>query len=353
MKLLLAATLVAACGPGIKQAPETPPTQDFATKFATAARAADVATLRAMMGPHVTLGGLWFPDATCQQEFAGTGDIAGGRLDELARCLTSVKLMVSQRKDSLPDVSVLTYDPGLEIEARFIDTTTGPWLSWIGYESRKDLADALPTITPEALEGLRTAGLRDPAVATPDGDAHPHAWVKMCIDAEGKVTGAHVRQASSPAAARAFTAAIADWTFKPFVASGQPMPACAMVLLAKPLADALPEATLPLPTHMPGDRLVIAPTQLHRTAGNMTVTPDDKTRRQIQAAHIGRLIGTFQFCISEAGRIGDLTMLRSTGVPAYDGELLREISRWEYAPYIDEGKPVSVCTAVTFIYSQR
>jgi hypothetical protein len=352
MKLLLAAAL-AACGPGIKQAPETPPAQDFATKFATAARAGDIATLRAMMGPHVTLGGLWFPDATCQKEFAGTGEIGGGRLDELARCLTTVKLMVSPRKDSLPDVAVLTYDPGLEIEARFIDKTTGPWLSWIGYESRRDLADALPTISPGALEGLRTAGLRDPAVSAPPSDEHPFAWVKTCIDTDGKVTGAHVREASSPAAARAFTAAIADWAFKPFVPSGQPMPACAMVLLAKPLAQALPEARLPFPTRMPGDRLVIASSQLHRAAGNTMVTPDDKTKRQIQAAHIGRVIGTFQFCVSEAGRIGDLTMLRSTGVPAYDGELLREISHWEYTPYIDEGKPVSVCTAVTFIYSQR
>jgi hypothetical protein len=358
MKLLLAAAvLVVACGPGIKQAPHTSPTQDFATAFANASRTGDVATLRKMMGPYVTLGGLWFPDPTCQREFAGTGEIGGGRLDELARCLMTIKLTVSPRKDSLPDVAVLTYDPGFEIEARFIDKVDGPWLSWIGYEARRELVDALPTISPDALESLRTGGQREPAVAGlaagPQQDDVPYAWVKMCIDAEGKVTGTHVREASSPAAARVFTAAIADWSFKPFAPAGQPLPVCAMVVIANPLAKALAHATVPLPTLTPEGRIVIGSANLHRTAGNKFVVPDDKTKTAIQKAGISRVSGTFQFCINGDGHVEDLAMLRSTGVPPYDGKILREISHWEYAPYIDEGKPVPVCTAVTFIYSQR
>ena len=47
MKLLLVAAL-AACGPGIRQNPESIPTDDFANTFATASRAGDVATLRKM-----------------------------------------------------------------------------------------------------------------------------------------------------------------------------------------------------------------------------------------------------------------------------------------------------------------
>jgi hypothetical protein len=356
MKLLLAAAaLVAACGPGIPEAHQTFPTQDFATAFANASRAGDVTALRAMMGPHVMLGGLWFPDPTCQQEFAGTGEIGGGRLDELARCLTTIKLTTSARKDALVDVAVLSYDPGLEIEARFIDKPTGPWLSWIGYEARKDLVDALPTITPEALESLRTTGQRDPALpgVADAPEKAVYAWVKTCIDGEGKVTGTHVREASTPNAARLVQAAIGDWSFKPFVVGGQPLPVCALVPVGKPFAKVVEHARIPMPTRMPDGKLMISPTSLHRTVGKMGIVPDDETKTAIQKAGIGRVVGTFQFCISEAGQVQDLAMLRSTGVPPYDAKILREISHWEYEPYIDDGKPTSVCTAVTFIYTQK
>jgi TonB family protein len=356
MKLLLVAAVLAACGPGLRQVPESTVTHDFATMFARASQTGDVATVRKMMGPHVMLGGLWFPDATCQKEFASPGEIGGGRLDELARCLTTVKLAVSPRKDSLADVAVLTYEPGFEVEARFIDKVDGPRLSWIGYEARKDIVDALPTISPEALEALRTGGQRDPAVTGLDGapgDEHPYAWVKTCIDTEGKVTGTHVREASSLRAARAFSAASADWTFRPFAPWGQPLPVCALVLVAKPLAEALVHARIPFPARTPDNRVMIAPTVLHRLAGQTLVVPDDETKTRIQKAGVSRVIGTFQFCVDEVGRVTDLSMLRSTGFPRYDGTILRAISQWAYAPYLDEGKPVAVCTAVTFIYSQR
>jgi hypothetical protein len=355
MKLLWLAGLLVACGPGIHQTPETFPTHGFATTFADASRSGDVATLRKMMGPEVTVGGLWFPDPTCQQEFAGGGEIGGGRLDELARCLTTVKLSVSSRKDSLVDVAVLTYEPGMEIEARFIDRPTGPWLSWIGYEARKDVGDALPTITPETLESLRTAGQRDPAIpgVTNEPTTAIYAWVKTCIDGEGKVTGTHVREASTPAAARLFLAAIADWSFKPFAPAGQPLPVCSLVVLGKPFADVVKSAEIPMPTRMPDNKLMmISPHSLHRISGNRLVVPDDKTKTAIHNAGISRVVGTYQFCINEAGHIGDLAMLRSTGVPPYDAEILREISHWEYAPYVDEGKVIPVCTAVTFVYTQ-
>jgi hypothetical protein len=308
-----------------------------------------------MMGPHVTLGGLWFPDATCQQEFAGTGEIAGGRLDELARCLTTIKLMVSPRKDSLADVAVLTYDPGLEIEARFIDKASGPWLSWIGYEARKDAADALPTITPETLESLRATGQRDPAVPGIESEHTKavYAWVKTCIDAQGKVTGTHVREASSPRAARLFQAAIADWSFTPFAPAGQPLPVCSLVVLGKPLAVALEQARIPLATRLPDGKLMVATSSLQMTKGRKMLVPDDRTKMAIQRAAVSRLIGTFQLCVDETGKVGDVAMLRSTGAPSYDGEILREIAQWEYEPFVDDGKPVPVCTAVTFIYSQH
>jgi hypothetical protein len=45
--------------------------------------------------------------------------------------------------------------------------------------------------------------------------------------------------------------------------------------------------------------------------------------------------------------------LRSTNIPEYDRKIIREMMTWQYSPFLDHGTPVPVCTAVTFIYSQR
>jgi hypothetical protein len=265
---------------------------------------------------------------------------------------------VSPRKDSLPDVAVLTYDPGLEIEARFIYRPDGPWLSWIGYEARQDLADALPTISPDTLESLRVAGVRAPVVTGLEADIQREqfafAWVKTCIDAQGKVTSTHLRLASSARAARVFAAAIADWAFRPFTPAGQPLPVCSMVLLGSPLATALDHARIPVATRALDGRLVVAPTSLHLVKGTKQIVPDDDTKSEMaRVRENSRWIGSFQLCVDEQGHAHDPLMTRSTGSAAYDAKIMRELARWEYEPYVDDGKPVAVCTAVTFIYSQR
>ena len=127
---------------------------------------------------------------------------------------------------------------------------------------------------------------------------------------------------------------------------------CSLVVLGKPFAQVREQAEIPMPTRMPDGKLMISPHSLHLISGEKRVVPDDHTKSQIHVAGISRVVGTYQFCINETGHIGDLAMLRSTGVPVYDAEILREMSRWQYAPYIDDGKPVSVCTAVTFVYTQ-
>lgn len=348
---------VAACGPGLRQAPQRTP-DDVAAGFVAATQSGDVAAVRRMLGPSVTLGGLWFPDPTCSREFVATGDVGGGRLDELARCLTTVKFELASRKDPLPDTAILRYAPGIEVEAVFTERREGPWLSWIGYEARRSVADALPTIAPETLESLRVAGQREPAVEGLDAEiqqAHySKAWVKLCIDAEGNVTGTHVREASSNRAARTFTAAIADWKFKPFAPGGHPLPVCSLVLLTKPLALALQHEAIPYPLSETSDAGLIVPIQaLHRIKGNKYIAPDDDTKSAIQRAHITRVIGSFQVCLDATGHVQDVRIIKPTGVPPYDATILQGVRRWEYEPYLDEGKAIPVCSAVTFIYSQR
>lgn len=51
--------------------------------------------------------------------------------------------------------------------------------------------------------------------------------------------------------------------------------------------------------------------------------------------------------------MSSITQLKSTGFPAYDSKIKREMNVWKYRPFLINGKPAPVCTAVTFIYNQK
>lgn len=351
--------LVAACGPGLAQTHvvQGDETKAAAAAVASASQSGDVVAMRKLLAPSVVNGGLWFPDPTCEAKLAVPGAVTGERLDELARCLAGLKLQVGTRGDALPDVAVLTYAPGFELEAQFTEKPDGAALSWIGWVARHDTADALPTIAPEALEALRVAGAREPAVTGLDASIassrrkYAYAWTKLCIDAEGTVTGAHVREASSTRALHAFSDAIADWKFKPFAPKGQPIPVCSMMLLGTPLATALAQEKIPMP--MTGDEPSVNPADLERIAGTKLIVPDDEDKVRIEKAGRPTLIGAFKVCLDTSGRVEEIDILRSTGLSTYDRKLITTMKHWQYKPYLDDGEPKAVCTAVNFIYRQR
>jgi TonB family protein len=361
MRLVVTAALVAACGPGIPDAElRNPDIQGFAQRLATASRQRDVAGVRALLRDSVTVGGLWFEDVECVKQFAFPGEVRGAKLDELARCLTTIELTKGDRGDALPDVVVLTYGPGIELEARFIDGQDGPWLAWIGYVARRNVQDALPTISAKALEALRIAGDRngplvDPAALDEREGVTPHAWLKLCIDGTGAVTGAHVRQASSPKAARTFSAAVRAWQFRPFMLGGQPTPVCAMVFTVKPGHEAPKPQELPLPLPDVPIELTNVPRPAlgERIAGDIMVAPDPREKTVLARARLRRVIAAFQYCIDESGRVSRVTMIRSSGLQRYDRSLLDAIRGWAFKPFLDEGRPVAVCSSVHYVYSQR
>lgn len=90
----------------------------------------------------------------------------------------------------------------------------------------------------------------------------------------------------------------------------------------------------------------------YRIAGEKMIVPDPDTKRMIAAAGSPRLVGTFKLCITEHGTIASVTMLKSTEVVAYDRRIERTLYGWRYRPFLLDGKPAPVCTAVTFIYTQ-
>lgn len=361
MKLLLVAVVLVACGPGLKGAGHAqyrnPKLDDFAGELSQASRQHDVAAIRTMLGDGVTFGGMWFEDVSCMTVFVAPGQITGVHLDAFARCLSNLDLAPSSRTDTLPDVAILTYGPGLELEARFVETSNGPRLAWIGYVARRDFQDALPTVSAAALEALRIDGDPQAPLAGPGAFDElaimkiAYAWLKVCIDVNGAVTSANVREASSPKAARTFAAAAQTWKFRPFALRGQPTPICSMVQMRYP-SGPMPEV-LPLP--LPSTAVTNLPSEAlgDHVVGDRMVTPDDMDKTRIANARVSRILAALQYCIDESGRVDRVALLRSSGLRGYDAKLVKAVSGWAFKPYLDDGKPVAVCSSVRFIYSQR
>jgi protein TonB len=112
----------------------------------------------------------------------------------------------------------------------------------------------------------------------------------------------------------------------------------------------------PPPPPPPAPPQIVPPTLLEgsRIAGDKIIVPDDVTKTEIQRSGKDRIIGSFRLCLTVEGSVSSVNTIKQTGFPAYDGKIAAKIrSEWRYKPYMVNGKAVPVCTAVTFIYSQK
>ncbi len=341
-----------------------------AGRLAAAAAFGDVRAVESFFGSRLAYGGMWFPDPACRKKFPAPELLEGDRVQAFAHCLAGLALVVSPRLDGLTDTAVLSYQPGIELEARFFVDDNFKTLRWIGYVARRDDNDVLPTVMPEALEGLRAAGLRNPQLdaatralldkeLAASGKSYAYAWLKVCIDAKGAVTGAQGRDASSKAAEGAFMAAVHDWTFQPFLLDGTATAVCSMLRLGYP-ADKLPtEESLPLPPPPPAvaqampKNLPPGEVEAQRVKGDKQIAPDGQTMADLKVAGISRIMASFKVCIDETGLVSSVTLLRPSVSKSYNQKLAREIAKWQYRPFLVDGQPAPVCTAVTFIYTQN
>jgi len=112
----------------------------------------------------------------------------------------------------------------------------------------------------------------------------------------------------------------------------------------------------PPPPPPPAAPQNVPPTALAqlRTGGEAQIQPDDVTKTEIQRSGKAKVVASFKICITAGGAMDTVKMLKSSGFPAYDGKLQREIkSSWRYRPFMVNGKAAPVCTAVTFVYVQK
>ena len=111
----------------------------------------------------------------------------------------------------------------------------------------------------------------------------------------------------------------------------------------------------PPPPPPPAPPQNVPPTLLEgsRIAGDKNIVPNDVTKTEIQRSGKDKIVGSFKLCITVDGVVNTISQLKSTGFAAYDGKIQSEMRNWRYRPYMVNGRAVPVCTAVTFIYSQK
>lgn len=107
------------------------------------------------------------------------------------------------------------------------------------------------------------------------------------------------------------------------------------------------------PQTLPGSSLVVKPGDLHMVDGDKMIMPDDQTRIAMTKTGFRRLQGTVKMCLDATGHVDRVVLLKSSGVESYDLKIVRRVKEFMYEPYVQNGSPVAVCTALTFIYTQH
>jgi hypothetical protein len=94
----------------------------------------------------------------------------------------------------------------------------------------------------------------------------------------------------------------------------------------------------------------VAPVELEslRVSGSSAVRPNEMAHAAMIGDGRTKVVGTFKVCIDTAG-VPTGSVLRSTDYEAFDQQILDEIATWRYRPFLSNGAPAPVCSAVTFI----
>jgi hypothetical protein len=332
--------------------------------FLDAVARKDAAAIQSALHAPLAYGGLLFADPECTQQFPTATTIAADSLPAFAKCLATLPLRASARHSVLSGVQMVEYEPGIEVDVQYTYGTSSAWVSFIGFAGRHDVADALPTVSPSALEALRIAG--DPAgpldsttrgaieVELRDSNTPAAlAWLKVCIDATGMVSSIHPREVSSTTALDAFTTVVRGWRFRPFVFAGHPVPVCAVKRFVYPADKARPVELVPLSVDPePGVPLVVSATALKRISGQTFVAPDDEDKIALQHS-TGNAAAALKLCLDESGVPTRVVLLLASGLRRWDAKLVRELQKWRFRPMTSNGKPIPVCTVYSFNYHQR
>jgi len=95
-----------------------------------------------------------------------------------------------------------------------------------------------------------------------------------------------------------------------------------------------------------------AVTEQNRIGGEQNVQPPLSVKQQMVKQGETQVRAAAKICISKAGTIKSVRLIKSSGYDDYDRLLQQKIRGWRYSPFKVNGKAAEVCTSVTFIYRQ-
>ncbi len=86
----------------------------------------------------------------------------------------------------------------------------------------------------------------------------------------------------------------------------------------------------------------------HRSAGDRQVRPDTATVAEMRRQATTEFRAVVEVCVTGGGEVDRVAVTTSSGFPAYDERLQREIKAWRFRPIAIDGHQVSVCSALEF-----
>jgi TonB family protein len=203
-------------------------------------------------------------------------------------------------------------------------------------------------VGPEALEALRTAGSVE---IPPDPQAFEAAeagaifaiGVDVCIGKKGAVTSVTTTTSSGNETYDAWVEVIIakSWKFRPYRKGKKKLAVCAPFALQFTMPTAKPTTVTPQAL------------EALRISGEKQIIPDDVTKTAILDAGKTRLVIPIKLCITDAGDVKSVSILKSSGFADYDAKIQTTMAAWRYKPFEINGKPAPVCTAITLIYVQK
>ena len=372
MRVLLSVTLLAVLPTSAAIADRRADSAKLRGELITAITRRDVAGVTSHVVLPLRLRNLRFSAPACTQFSGPKIEVSETELPELVSCLADLGV---KDLSGVDDVFVnAVYGPGIPL---VFSNAPGEQVSSLFSMSRagSDLFVIEPVTFTSHIKKFKREVL--PAIAmkkaidASPGD-HAVALVQLCVDGRGKVESvkATVPDEAFTSYEQDVTKAVRAWSIKPFVFGGKGVLACTTLSVGYPadrigipLQLQLPPPPPPPPPPPAGQEggvegsppQNVAPTMLEgsRIAGEKVIVPDDKTKIAIQQSKRDRLIASFKLCVDTTGAVNTVTLLKTSGFPDYDAKIIREMNKWAYRPYQVNGQAVPVCSAVTFIYSQK
>jgi TonB family protein len=107
-------------------------------------------------------------------------------------------------------------------------------------------------------------------------------------------------------------------------------------------------ATEPAPSRESEERLVPQRAlEATRVAGITQIQPPDSERLAMRKR---AQVAVFKLCLSKWGGVRSVSVLRASRHARWNRRLFEAMRGWRYSPFRIDGRPVPVCTSVTFIF---